>query len=350
MAEKKEWKSGFDEIADKVIAAMEKGETPWQKPWSAQAMNPVNPTTGKPYRGGNRIALALEGMPDARWMTYRQAAEAGWQVRKGEKGVTVIKLVEKRFSKGADKDESGSEIEGTGKTGSYLVEKRYTVFNASQIDGIPPLEAEKPLDFSPAERGEALMQALVERTGLRIEHGGAQAFYSPSRDMIQMPHPETFHSIYQYYATGLHEASHSTLHAKRLDRKEALGKQFGDQAYALEELRAEIASCFLASQIPGLQLGEDHLQNHASYLNSWIKALQNDKKEIIRACADAEKICAYIIDNELEHRKEKEAAKALGPEKPAEKAAQTVAAPAPKVPEAVAVRARAKSAGMGMGA
>ncbi len=326
MADRKEWKSGFDEITDRVIAAMEKGETPWQKPWSAAAMNPINPTTGKEYRGGNRIALALECREDPRWMTYKQAAEAGWQVRKGEKGATVIKMVERGFSKDAKADEDGSEAEA--KKGSYLVEKRYTVFNASQVDGIPPLEVAKPLEFSPAERGEALMQALVERTGLRIEHGGAQAFYSPSRDMIQMPNRETFRSIYEYYATSLHEAAHSTLHAKRLDRKEALGKQHGDQAYALEELRAEIASCFLAAKIPGLQVGEEHIQNHASYLNSWIKALKNDKREIVRACADAEKICAYIIDNELEHRKEKEASKGLEAEKASGREAEAESAPA----------------------
>lgn len=307
MASGKEWKSGFDEITDRVIAAMEKGETPWQRPWSGAAMNPTNPTTGQPYRGCNRIALALEGRADGRWMTFNQAKAAGWQVRKDEKGATVIKLVDRKFSKDAQKDESGAEIEGTGTAGKYLVEKRYTVFNAEQIDGIPPLEIEKPLDFSPSERGEALVAALVERTGLSVEHGGVSAFYSPSRDMIQMPHPETFHSIYEYYATKLHEAAHSTLAPHRLDRKEGLGKRFGDQAYAAEELRAEIASSFLAASIPGLQLGEDHIKNHASYLNSWIKALQNDKREIVRACADAEKICSYIIDNELEHRKEKEA-------------------------------------------
>ena len=302
-------KNGIDQIADAIISALEKGEAPWQRPWDASASSSLfatNPTTGASYRGANRLMLAIQGRSDNRWMTFNQAKAKGWKIKKGEKGVPIVKFVDHEFSKETENEQGEKEISKE----KALVAKTYFVFNGEQIEGIPPLEMKDAIerDLGDISRAEIMIEALIERTGLSVRHGGDKAFYSPGSDLIQMPTKESFHSGYDWAATALHEASHSTLHEKRLDRKEALGKRFGDQAYALEELRAEISSFFLAGET-GISQTEEHRQNHSQYCGSWLKALKNDKREIIRACSDAERICGFILDNEKEFLKERQETK-----------------------------------------
>lgn len=298
-----EKKSGIEDLAEKIISALEKGETPWQKPWNAAALLPENPTTNARYRGLNRVILSLQGRSDGRWMTFKQAAEKGWRVKKGEKGTPIVKFVEHEFKNEIE----GENGEKTIEKEKALIAKSYIVFNGEQIEGIPPLEKKEAAEID-VGRADVMIEALVERTGLSVRYGGDRAFYSPTEDRIQLPPRESFHSPYDLAATALHEASHSTLHEKRLDRKNALGR-FGTESYAAEELRAEIASCFLASET-GIQQTEEHFQQHSSYCGSWIKALRDDKREILRACADAERICGFILDNEKQFLAEKhEAAK-----------------------------------------
>ena len=293
-----EKKSGIEQIADEIIAALEKGVAPWQQPWSASALSsllPENPTTKASYRGANRLLLALQRRSDNRWLTFNQAKEKGWKIKKGEKGVPIVKFVDHEFSKEIENEQGEKEIAKE----KALVAKTYFVFNGEQIDGIPPLEKKEAAEID-LGRADSMIEALVERTGLSVRYGGDRAFYSPGADLIQMPARESFHSAYDAAATLLHEAAHSTLHEKRIDRKDALGR-FGSEAYAMEELRAEIASFFLAGMTgisQSAEQSEKHLQSHAGYCGSWIKALKDDKREIIRACADAERICDFIVNNE----------------------------------------------------
>lgn len=289
------------EIARTLIEAMERGETPWQKPWNAQALRPTNPTSGNGYRGINRMLLAMSGRDDPRWMTYQQAQANKWQVRRGEKGMAIVKLVELSPNQGA---EAGADAESRQEAGGQrraFALKRYTVFNAQQIDGVPELEATAPLEFDPVQRAESVMAALQEKTGLIVVHKGAQACYIPDLDEIRLPPKKKFNSVYDYYATALHEGAHSTLHAKRLDRKEALSKKWGDEAYAVEELRAEICSAILSAET-GVPMSQAHLDNHAAYLQSWLKVVAADPMAIFSAARDAEHMAGYMLDLEKQRK------------------------------------------------
>jgi len=288
------------QVALTIIEAMKQQQTPWQRPWNAASMKPMNPTTGNAYRGINRLLLGLSGMPDARWLTYQQAAANGWQVKKGERGRVIVKVVELTPEEAKNLPKEEGEEHGSQKR---LILKRYYVFNASQIEGIPPLPVpEGGQEIGSVERAEGIVAALKEKTGLLVLHQGQQACYVPSRDQILMPRKEAFHSTYDYYATLMHECGHATLHEKRLDRREALGKRFGDEAYSIEELRAEISSAILASET-GIAPGPEHIANHAAYLNSWIKSIQKDPMVIFSAAKDAQKMADYLLELEAQHRK-----------------------------------------------
>ncbi len=284
-------------VAQTLIAAMERGDTPWQKPWNAQALRPTNPTSGNGYRGVNRLLLALSGRDDPRWMTYQQAHAKGWQVRRGEKGTTIVKLVElsprEAAQNGADAGGRAAEQGGEEQRRAFAL-RRYTVFNAQQIDGVPELEATAGLDFKPIEHAEAVMAALQEQTGLTVVYGGSEACYVPALDEVRLPRKEAFHSIHDFYSTAMHEGAHSTLSEGRMNRREAIAKKWGDEAYAIEELRAEICSAILATET-GVPMSQAHIDNHAAYLRSWIKAVAADPMAIFSAAKDAELMAAYML-------------------------------------------------------
>ena len=290
------------EVANTLIEAMRRGETPWQKPWAAVSMRPVNPTTDNAYRGVNRILLSLSGRPDNRWVTYQQAQANGWQVRKGEKGAMIVKLVEVGGGAAGSFERVAAErgVEGAAAGGrpgkKAFALRRYTVFNAQQVDGIPELDAPAEKLFDPIARAEAVIAALKARTDLAVVLGGNQACYIPALDEVRLPDKNSFHTIYDFYATAMHECAHSTMHKKRLDRSEAYGKRWGDEAYALEELTAEISSAILASEtgVP-MPNGKAHLDNHAGYLQSWLRALSKDPMAIFTAAKAADKVSEYML-------------------------------------------------------
>lgn len=288
------------EVAATLIEAMSKCETPWQKPWSARAMSAVNGTTGHAYRGINRILLGLSAREDPRWMTYQQAQAKGWQVKKGEKGIGIVKVVDLGGpTEEPDRKEDGVAANGA-EQGERLVSRpkawtlrRYIVFNAEQIKGPPELEA-PALNFEPVARAEAVIEALKEKTGLVVRHGGAQAYYAPSMDEVHLPAKASFDTAYEYHAVALHEGAHSTLAAHRLNRREAIAQRWGDEAYAVEELRAEICSAILAAET-GVPISQAHIVNHAAYLNSWIKAIKRDPMALFSAAKDAERMADYML-------------------------------------------------------
>lgn len=298
------------EVARLLIDAMERGDAPWQRPWTVQGgapMHATNLTTGNAYKGVNRILLAIAGAgyDSNHWMTFQQAASKGWKVRKGEKGSMIVKVVELGQDKEGSKlnvpdvehgEQPGSNSPLERNAGFAL--KRYWVFNADQVEGIPRQEvaASEKSELEPVERAEDLMSALKEKTGLLVIHGGDQACYVPALDEIRLPPRQAFHSVYDLWATQLHEAAHSTMHKKRLDRGEAYAKRWGDSAYALEELTAEIASAILASET-GVPMCQDpkHLEAHGSYLRGWIKAIEGDPVAIFTAAKNADRICEYML-------------------------------------------------------
>jgi len=234
-------------------------------------------------------------------MTYKQAEAAGAQVRKGSRGTRIIYW--KFHDEQPVKDDQGRPVlDEAGQPLKVRVElerpRVFTavVFNAQQIDGLPPLEA-KPLGPEPERHARA--EAILANSGAKIAHvEGDRAFYRPSTDSITLPARHQFGSADAYYATALHELGHWTGHESRLNRD--LSHPFGSEGYAREELRAEIASLMLGER---LEIGHDPGQ-HAAYVASWIKVLEDDPREIFRAAADAEKINSYVLAFEQERTQE----------------------------------------------
>jgi putative DNA primase/helicase len=293
MNQKNEKKPYHETVAENLIKQLEAGTAPWQRPWEAGASGsflPYNPTTGNRYKGINALHLMSQNRKDQRWLTYKQATEAGGQVRKGEKGTGIQywKFTEEQIKK----DDNGkSVLDDDGKPLKVIVRLERprvffaTVFNAEQIDGLPLIQ-KKEQHWNPIERAESMLAA----SGANIHNnGGDRAFYRPSTDSIHLPNKGLFSSADRYYSTALHELGHWTGHSSRLDRD--LVHPFGSEGYAKEELRAEIASMILGDE---LGIGHDPGQ-HAAYVESWIKALKDDPLEIFRAAADAEKIQNYVL-------------------------------------------------------
>ena len=275
----------YQDVTDRILEALEAGTKPWVRPWdpdrAAGPQAPFNPTTGKHYRGINVLLLGIDPRAftsgDPRWMTYQQAKEEGWQVRKGEKATTIF------FYKPLEVGDAEA------KDGTRVIPmlKTYSVFHASQVDGIPPY-AVPAIEETPWQRPEAA-DLILKNSGAAVRIGGGRAFYSPCTDHIQLPPEEAFNGPHVWAAVALHELGHWTGHNTRLDRD--LSGKFGSGAYAQEELRAELASAFIGAT---LGLPTD-IPQHASYLASWIQKLKEDKREIFRAAADAQKIADFAL-------------------------------------------------------
>lgn len=289
-------------LADFFIQGLESGKGPIRRKWDAGTIPGYahNFTTGQPYRGSNQWSLlwALEQLAergvdpsDTRFGTYKQALSVGAQVRKGEKAFVGVKYVEVQAGRKVDKTEI-VEPEEPGRP--RMVAVPFFVFHASQIDGLPPMQKleQRDLDERIAEA-----QKIVNQLGVPIDHGGDRAYYSPSRDQIQMPQRLAFASDGDYMSVLLHECAHATGHPSRLNRK--FGERFGDPGYALEELRAEMAS-FDICRRTGVPFDPG---DHVQYVNHWIQALKNDPREIMRAAQDVDKILAYMKVPEIQYEK-----------------------------------------------
>ena len=280
----------YSRVTARILAELEKGVRPWIKPWSVEhaASRITRPLrhNGIPYRGVNVLLLwgeSLEkGYAAPLWMTYKQSQELGAQVRKGEHGSLVV--FADRFTK-TDTNDQGEAIEH-----AIPFMKGYTVFNVEQIEGLPAHFYAQPVDPLPLSERIEHADSFVTATGAAIHHGGNQAFYAPSRDMIQLPPFEAFKDKDSYYSTVLHELTHWTRHDTRLARD--FGRQrFGNEGYAREELVAELGSAFLCAD---LGITPDIRDDHAAYLGHWLKILQNDKRAIFSAAAHAQRAADFI--------------------------------------------------------
>jgi antirestriction protein ArdC len=275
----------MQEFADRILAQLEQGVKPWVRDWDPDKCGgpqaPFNPVTGSRYHGINVLILGMDMRAfqsgDPRWMTYQQAHEKGYQVRKGEKSTTIF------FTK---KYEVEDEKADDGKKAVRIL-RHYAVFHASQIDGVPAYKA-PTVEEAPWTRPEAA-DIILHNSGAVVRSGGDRAFYSPTTDHIQLPPEHAFRGPPEWATAALHELSHWTGHPSRLNRD--LKPRFGSAGYAMEELRAELASAFIACE---LGIPAD-IPNHASYINGWLKPLKDDKREIFRAAADAQRIVSMVL-------------------------------------------------------
>jgi len=280
----------YQEVTDRIIAALEAGTPPWRRPWDPNKAGgpamPRNAATGQRYHGINVLTLGMSGLAfssgDPRWATYKQAEDRGWQVRRSERGTTgyFFKRLELR-------DDSRPEDEDEAVRSIPLL-RAFTLFHASQIDGIPtyvpPTIAQAPW------RAPEAAEIILANSGAVVRIGGDRAFYSPTTDHIQMPPQAAFATALGYCGVLIHEMSHWTGAPSRLNRD--LRNSFGSHDYAREELRAEIGQVMVCAE---LGIAELDFSNNAAYVASWLEKLRSDRKEIFRAAADAQRIADYLL-------------------------------------------------------
>ena len=279
----------YANVTARIVAALERGVVPWVRPWSTGMDTlPMNASSCRPYRGVNVLLLELEAQANGyalnRWLTYRQALELGGQVRRGGHGVTVVFWKLRKVSATADAYPAEDDPDLPERVIPLL--RAYTVFNVAQVDGLP---AELSTVPSPTWEPEARAEELLLMSGATIRHGGALAFYQPSTDEIHLPPRQWFPRRDRYYATALHELTHWSSHPSRCNRQ--LGQRFGDDAYAAEELIAEMGAAFLCAHCR-----IDGQLEHASYLASWLKVLRTDKRAIFVAATKAQQAADYVLN------------------------------------------------------
>jgi antirestriction protein ArdC len=280
----------YSRITDKIVAALENGVRPWTQPWNSEHITgritrPLR-AGGEPYQGINVLTLwcdAVEkGFAAPVWMTFKQAMTLGANVRKGEKGSPVV------YADRITKKETGAAGEETERSIPFL--KGYTVFNCEQIDGLPEHFYAKPQPVGDGIARIAAADEFAAATKATIRSGGIRAFYSVTDDHVQLPPLECFRDSESYYATLLHELTHWTRHASRLNR-EFGRKRWGDEGYAAEELVAELGSAFLCAD---LKLCPETREDHSSYVAHWLAVLKNDSRAIFTAAAHAQRAVDYL--------------------------------------------------------
>ena len=281
----------YAEITTKIIAELEAGRVPWVQPWGTAAAKaplamPKNAATRRFYSGVNVLILwgsVIEhAFPVQGWLTFRQALSLGGNVRKGERGTTVVYA--DRFIPDDEKKRSRE----TGEEAQVIpFLKRFTVFNLAQCEGLPEnLVVVAP----PPEPGliEPKVEALVKATGIDFRIGGSRAFYMPSEDYVQVPPPQAYFEPVNWHRTALHELGHASGAPHRLNRD--LSGSFGSKKYAFEELVAEMNSAFCCAS-----LGITPTVRHADYIGSWLTVLREDDRAIVRAASAASKAADFIL-------------------------------------------------------
>lgn len=288
MAKTTDKPSAADIITNTIIDKLEAGVRPWVKPWRPGLGGRPLRATGEPYRGINCFWLWLvaesAGFNSQTWMTYKQAQALGAQVREGER--SQIAIFYKSYSKTVE-----SPVTGDATDEMRRVLRSYAVFNADQIDGLPERFHPSPLSIvPPADTLPGRAQRFVDALPATVHIRGDRAFYDRIADSITMPAIEQFSTRAYWASTLAHEAGHWTGHPDRLDRE--FGKKFGDDAYAFEELCAEMTAALLGAD---LALPTAHLDDHANYIGSWLRVLKRDNRAVMTAAAKAEAAAGFLL-------------------------------------------------------
>ena len=286
-------------ITDEIVALLEKGTLPWRRPWRIAGGGVPLRHNGESYRGINAFLLGLRaamvGYASPYWMTFNQARTLGACVRKGERSSVVVYYgtagKKDEAGDGADAGEDGPTL-GAEAGGAYRFLKSYRVFNAEQITGLDAAFHPRP-ETLPEAGPEPIpeIEAFFAAVGAEVVTGGDRACYVPALDRVHMPEMARFESASAAYATLAHELAHWTKAPHRLDR--GFGpSSFGNEAYAKEEMVGELAAAILGQR---LGFAPDHLDNHAAYLDSWLKVLRGDKRFLFTAAAHAQRAVDWLI-------------------------------------------------------
>jgi antirestriction protein ArdC len=293
------------ELVDEIIANMEKGYIFSPERWNRNAMRPTNPTNNVKYKGVNKLRLAMSAIDnnytDNRWLTFQQASNCGYKIKPEERGTLCEKWIWEKEVKKIVNGKEEIEIEPLNKP----IVNYFKLFNAQQLEGISKLPEEK----EKRTKTNKIIKDFVKSSECPIKQvAQSDAFYSPSDDKIVLPLKSSFKSEIAFLGVLQHEMSHSTGHETRLNRN--IINSFGTEDYAKEELRAELSTLFLESDLI-LDKRLENRQDHINYFSSWIQVLKNDKNELFRACDDSSKIAErleknYEIQQELNNAKDLE--------------------------------------------
>jgi antirestriction protein ArdC len=278
----------YEKVTARIVAALEKGTLPWRRTWKqgngAAYGFPHNAVTGRPYRGINvwLLMMAAEdrGFTSTGWITPNKCKEFDLDFKGASPEWVVF------WNRSSRTDEE------TGETKTFMWAKGYQVINLDEVRGdLSKLKGHKALEI-PEEISDVddLCVAMQDALDIEVKHGGDRAYYQPTRDFIGMPPQDAFDGTDEYRATLFHEGTHSTGHKSRCDRD--LKGRFGTEAYAFEELIAELGSAYIGAAL-GINMD---MPNHASYLASWLKVLKGDEKAIFTAASKAQQAVDYLFD------------------------------------------------------
>ena len=271
-------------VTNRIIELLEQGAVPWRKPWSTGGM-PQNLISKRPYRGINLMLLNAMSFEHPQFLTFKQLKTIGASVNKGEKGQFVV------FTKMEEKDIVKDGVPSKEKC--YIL-RYYKVFNVDQCKDIP--KAFMPTEEENANKEIPNCKTVVEQMphAPKIVHKKAEAYYVPSEDYVNMPKLKSFSTSEEYYGTLFHELIHSTGHKSRCYRTEVTeNPKFGTEPYSLEELVAEIGSCYLKSYT-GLSI--EDMSNNVAYIDGWLSVLKGDKRFILKASSRSQQAVEYILN------------------------------------------------------
>jgi len=278
-----------EKIANEFIKSLEEEKLDWKKNWKALSSAPQNAVTNATYKGLNRFNLTflcnVNEWEDPRFATFKQISDKGWHLKKGSHGCKVeywmpYNVEEKRVIPWKDADLKDKNVK--------LIAKYYHVFNAKDIEGIPPMPVPEKRDINP----DKILETICKNMDIEIlNDGGDRAFYRPSEDKIHLPEAGYFESDYAYNSVALHELSHATGAAHRLNRN--IQNLFGSPDYAFEELVAEISSTFMSQDLANCGNGFE-MENHKAYIQSWISAIKEKPEVLMQAIKEANRAADYL--------------------------------------------------------
>jgi antirestriction protein ArdC len=275
----------YGRITAEIIAAIQAGAGDWRMPWhhdGAAVTRPENIASSRRYRGVNTLALWVAaqtcGYSVGVWGTYRQWQAVGAQVRKGERGTTVV--LWKQATSRADDDQDDGDPRS-----ERMFARAFTVFNVAQVEGYEPI----PTAVLPENERFTHAEAFVAALNIPVTEGSYDAHYRIEIDRIFMPSPSAFRDATSRIGTLLHECAHASGARHRLDRN--FEERFKRDWLPIEEACAELTASFVLAD---LGIAHHPRPDHAAYLASWLAALNQDPRAIFTAASKAQQAADWM--------------------------------------------------------